>query len=240
MRPAREPEAWCCLCPTAAAATSIAGLSRKLPASSWEASTDRTSRSSSPSPRQAWRKNPSRSARGRSSTACRMLSIRFQRSGSIGRFALHFAIKPRPCGTPVPHHGYWRDLEHLRRFFHAQSSEKSKFHDSRLAGVKTGERLQCLVEHNQVLIPLAHCGSIVERNVLHRCSPLEITAPGMIYQNPSHELRRNSKEGAVSPAHALVFGESDIGFVHQGGRLQTVPGALCAHVVPPPGVAVRR
>ena len=67
----------------ARAATSIAGLSRKLPASCCEASSDWTSRSSSASPAHAWRRNSARSPGGRSKAACSSLSTCFHRAESI-------------------------------------------------------------------------------------------------------------------------------------------------------------
>src|SRR5437867_149045 len=107
----------------ARAATSIAGLSRKLPASCREASSDRTSRSSASSPAHACRKNSARSSGGRSNAARRSLSTCFQCSESIACPAGQFAIEPRFGGAPITHHRDRRYLEHLRRLFHAETAK---------------------------------------------------------------------------------------------------------------------
>src|SRR5271169_1471823 len=104
----------------ARAAASIAGFSRKLPASCCDFSRERTSRSTASSPAHACRRNASRSSGGRSSADCSRLSTCFQRSASIGRPARQFAVKPGLGGAPVAHHGDGRYFEHLSRLFHAE------------------------------------------------------------------------------------------------------------------------
>src|SRR6266404_1164093 len=125
--PVREPAvssvSLFCLKAIACAATSIAGLSRKLPASCCEASSDRTSRSSGSSPAHACRKNASRSSGGRSSTDCSRLSTCFHRSESIAPPTAQFAVEPRFGGAPVAHHGDGRYFEHLGGLFHAESAK---------------------------------------------------------------------------------------------------------------------
>src|ERR1035438_7944768 len=123
---------WSCLGASARAATSIAGLSRKLPACCCDASSDRTSRSSASSPAHASCKNSARPPGGRSNAACNRLSTRRQRSESIGCPAGQFAIEPGLGGAPIAHDGDRRYLEHLRRFFHAESAKEAHFDDLHL------------------------------------------------------------------------------------------------------------
>src|ERR1700722_4909119 len=113
----------------------MAGLSRNPPAC-WSAiSKDRTSPSSAWSPAHAWRKNASRSPAGCCSTDCSKLSTCFQRSESIGRSAGEFAIKPGLRRAPVAHDRDGRDLEHFRRFFHAESAKEAHFDDLHFAKI---------------------------------------------------------------------------------------------------------
>jgi hypothetical protein len=63
-------------------------------------------------------------------------------------------------------------------------------------------------------------------------------AAGIVDQNPAHELGRNRKEmGTVNPAHAVAINQAQVGFIHQGRGLQTMAGALAAHL--PVGQAVK-
>jgi hypothetical protein len=81
--------------------------------------------------------------------------------------------------------------------------------------------LQGIVERNQVFgpIPAHHC-YIFQFNVLDPTAALQVVAPRMVHQNPSHELRRNGKEvGAVSPPHPFVVDQPEVSFVDQSRRL---------------------
>src|ERR1017187_9963648 len=115
---------WCAI---ARAATSIAGLSRKLSACCCEASSDRTSRSRASSPAHEWLRKESRSPGARSNAACNRLSTRFHRSESIGCSAGQFAIEPRLGGAPIAHHGDGRHFEHFGSLFHAESAKEAHF-----------------------------------------------------------------------------------------------------------------
>src|SRR2546427_2693230 len=121
--PAREPEvsgvSLFCLRAIARAATSIAGLSRKLPACCFDDSRERTSRSSALWPAHACRRSASRSWGGSSSADCSRLSTCFHRSESIACPAGQLSVKPGLGGAPVAHHGDGRYFEHLGCLFHA-------------------------------------------------------------------------------------------------------------------------
>src|SRR6266705_2636996 len=138
--PVREPVvsgvSWFCFRAIARAATSIAGLSRKLPASCCEASSDRTSRSSASSPSHACRKHPARSPGGCSNAACSRSSTRFHRSESIICPAAQFVVEPRLGGAPVAHHGDRRYFEHLGRLFHAESPKETHFDNLHFAWIE--------------------------------------------------------------------------------------------------------
>src|ERR1035437_10217386 len=149
------PRSRLCWRTRARAATSIAGLSRKLPACCCEVSREQTSRSSTSSPAHACRKNPARSACGRSSTDCSRLSTRFHRSEAIAHPARQFAIEPGLGGAPVAHHGDGRDFEHLGRFFHVESAKEAHFDDLHFAGIEPRQRVHRVIERHHVRGPVA-------------------------------------------------------------------------------------
>src|SRR5271166_4839401 len=161
-------------CPeaNARAATSIAGLSRKLPAACCDASNERISRSRTSSPAHACRRNASRSSGGRSSADCSRPSTCFQRSESIGRPARQFAVEPSLGGAPVAHHGDGRYFEHLSRLFHAESAKEAHLDDLHLARIEPRQRIHRGIECHQVRGPVAaHHGCLFQRNMLHAASP---------------------------------------------------------------------
>src|SRR5437899_6258362 len=174
----------------ARAATSIAGLSRKLPASCREASSDRTSRSSASSPAQARRKNSARSSGGRSNAACSSLSTCFHCSESIACPAGQFAIKPRFGGAPIAHHRDRRYLEHLRRLFHAESAKEAHFDDLHFAWIEPRQRVHRVIERHQVRGPVAaYRGRLFQRHMLHAAPAFQVVATRMFHQNAPHQLR---------------------------------------------------
>jgi hypothetical protein len=63
-------------------------------------------------------------------------------------------------------------------------------------------------------------------------SALYILAAGAIDQDAPHHPGRNCEEmGAVLPLHASEIHQTHVGFIYQGGCLQTVAGALTFHIV---------
>src|ERR1017187_5885457 len=145
------------------AATSIAGLSRKLPACCCELSRERTSRSSASSPPHECRRNASRSAGGRSSAACSRLSTCFHTSESIVCPAGQFAIEPGLSGAPIAHHGDGRYVEHFGCLFHAESAKETHFHHLHFACVEPRQRVQGVIQRHQVRSPVAaHHGRLVQ------------------------------------------------------------------------------
>src|SRR5271165_1722807 len=191
VRSIREPpvSALSLLCSRARAraAASIAGLSRKLPASCCDFSRERPSRSRASSPAHASRRNASRSPGGRSSTDCSRLSTCFHRSESIDSPARQFAVEPGLGGAPVAHHSDGRHFEHLSRLFHTESAKEAHFDDLHFASIEFSQLIHCVVERNQIRSPVAaHDGRIFQRDVLHAASAFQIATPSMINQNAPH------------------------------------------------------
>src|ERR1700736_5540321 len=165
--PVRKP-ALSSLTAMARAATFIAGLSRKLPASSCEASSDRTSRSSDSSPPQACFKNSARSAGGRSNADCNRLSTRFHSSESIICPGGQFAIEPGLGGAPIAHYGDGRDFEHLGRFCDAEPAKEAHFHHLHFTWIHLRQRVQCIIQRHQVRGPVAaHHGRLIQGQMLN-------------------------------------------------------------------------
>src|SRR5881628_3983367 len=157
-----------CLTAIARAATSIAGFSRKLAASCWEASSDRTSRSSASSPAQACRKNSARAAGGRSNAACSSLSTCFHWSEFIACLAAQFAVEPRLGGAPIAHHRDRRYLERLRRLFHAESAKEAHFDNLHFAWIEPRQRVHRVIERHQVRGPgSAYHGRLFQGDMVH-------------------------------------------------------------------------
>src|SRR5271165_2125688 len=237
VRSIREPpvSALSLLCSRARAraAASIAGLSRKLPASCCDFSRERTSRSRASSPAHASRRNASRSPGGRSSTDCSRLSTCFHRSESIDSPARQFAVEPGLGGAPVAHHGDGRHFEHLSRFFHAESAKEAHFYHLYLAGIEPRQSFHRSIQRHQVRGPVAaHHGRLVQGDMLHAASPFWVLAPCMLNQNAPHQLGRNGKKVcAILPLHALVIHQAHVGLIDQGRGLQHETGTLALHVV---------
>ena len=217
----------------ARAATSIAGLSRKLPASCCEASSERTSRSSASSPAQACRRNAvallGRTLQRRLQQVIDLFpSFGIHRSVPAGQFA----IEPRLGGAPIAHHGDGRYFEHFGRLLHAESAKEAHFDDLHFARIEPRQRVHRVIQRYQVRGPVAaHHGCLFQGDVLHAASAFQVVAPRMFHQNAPHQLGRNREEmGAILPLHALIIHQAHVGFIHQGRRLQAVAGALASHV----------
>src|SRR5271156_1510114 len=221
-----------CFKASARAATSIAGLSRKAPASCCASNKERTSCSSFVSPPQARRRKAWRFRGGCSSTACRMLSTCFHRSRSIVLPAGQFPIEPGLGRVPVPHHRDGRYLEHFGCLLYAESSKEAHLDDLRLARIEPRQRVHRLIERHQVRRLLAaHQGRLFQGNMLHAAPAFQVMAPRMFNQNAPHQLSRNrEKMSAVLPLHAFVIHQAHVGLVDQGRGLEAMTGPLVFHI----------
>src|ERR1017187_4464999 len=216
----------------ARAASSMAGLSRKLPACCCAVSRERTSRSSAWSAAHAFRRNASRSSGGRSSTDGNRLATCFHRSLSIPCPGHKLPVEPGFGGAPVAHHGDRRYFKYLSRLFHAESAKKTHFDNLHFARIELSQQVHGVIERHQIGKPFAaHHGRLVQGNMQHIAPAFQVMAPRVVNQNAPHQLARNrEKMGAILPLHALVIHQSHVGFVDQGGGLQAMTGALTFHV----------
>jgi hypothetical protein len=102
-----------------------------------------------------------------------------------------------------------------------------------LCGFELRQALERVVERHEVLrrapADHAHC---FQGDTLVTCAALFVVTPGVVDKNAAHHLCGDSEEvRAILPVHAIAVREAQVGFVHQGGGLQDVPGALPAHGV---------
>ncbi|HYS27743.1 MAG TPA: hypothetical protein VEP46_19175, partial [Vicinamibacterales bacterium] len=110
--------------------------------------------------------------------------------------------------------------------------KKSHFDDTHLAGIDARERVQRVIERNEVDVRTsAHRNGLVERDMPHAASALHVMASCMVDQDAAHQLRRDGeKMCAILPLHPVVVHQAHVGFIDQGGRLEAVAGAFTSHV----------
>src|ERR1022692_2145872 len=174
---------------SASAATSIAGPSRKLPASPANISRERSSRSSGSSPAHACRRNASRSPGERSSANCSRLSSCFQRSEFIACPDGQFAVEPEFGGAPVAPDCDERYFEHFGRLFHAESAKEAHFDDLHFAWIEPPQRVHRVIERDEVGGPVAaHQSRLFQRNMLRFAPAFRVMPPRMVHQDAPHQL----------------------------------------------------
>lgn len=124
----------------------------------------------------------------------------------------------------------------MRCFFDAQSPKESQFYDACLIGIPFGESLERLI-HGQHF-SCDRVGRRVNRlkvqcNPRYRTAALQgPTAPRVVYQNSSHQLRRDSKELCPTlPGCVSLIDELQKDFVNECGRLKGVIRPLAPQLV---------
>ena len=75
-----------------------------------------------------------------------------------------------------------------------------------------------------------------------RSSLVRVSMTGLVDENPPHRFGCGCKEmSATIPMFRLVaINQPEIGFVHEGGRLQRVPGGLLGHLFAPPVTVIHK
>src|SRR5258706_7751508 len=181
------------------AATSMAGLSRKLSVSSSNFSRERASLSSASSPVHACRRNASRFSGERSRTAWSSLSSCLHRSGSIAPSAAEFAVKPQLGDAPVASHRGRRYFENFGRLLYAESAKEAHLDDLHFARIETGQCVQGIIERDKITLfvrrPIAaHNSDLFQRDMRHTRPTFYVMAPGMVNQYAPHHLGRHREE----------------------------------------------
>src|SRR5262245_37230915 len=217
------------------AASSKAGFRMKSPACSCAAMKDSTSRLRDSSPAQVSSRKARRSPASNSSADSNSALISRHLSGFIlagfisARFifgsSAKFVIEPRPGRIPFAYDRAGRDSERLRCLFHAQSAEEPQFDYAALARIDSGERVESLVERDQVAAAIGRNGQrVVERNML-RLALVRRTraASGEIHQDVSHYPGGKAEElSAVLYANLFNIHQPHVSFVDQRRGLQSM------------------
>ncbi len=133
---------------------------------------------------------------------------------------------------PVAHDGLGRDLEHVGGFLDAQAAEETQLHHLALALVHLAERLEGLVDGDEVGPGFVGNRKCLGEGDLHgpAATLLIVLGTREVDKDAAHQPGgHRQKVRAVLPVDALHVDETQIGFVHQRRRLQAVTGALAGH-----------
>ena len=109
----------------------------------------------------------------------------------------------------------------------------AKLDDPALPLVQRGQGLQRIVQRSEIRAPGNRClGCVRQRDQHSAATPLRAAlAPGDVDEDVSHQSRGNREEmSAILPSHFLPVDQSQVGLVHQGRRLQDVPGPFTCHI----------
>lgn len=146
--------------------------------------------------------------------------------------ALEFPEQPGLRETPIAHDRIGRDLQDGRGFLNAQPPEKPQLDDAALPDIYLFQRLQCIVEGDEVSTRLVTDDErFVERHSGCAATPLLIaTGAGVIHEDSPHQPRGDSqKVRAVLPVHMFDVNQFDVGLVDERRGLQAVTRALIPH-----------
>src|SRR5438309_9030748 len=214
------------------AATSKAGLSKKVSASWCEDNRERSSHSSVLSPSHTSRTKVSRSPGGCCKADCSSSSMRCHCSDCIGSSTAHFTVEPRLCGAPVAHHSDRRDIQHFGRLLDAEAAEETHLHNLHFTRIEPRQSSHGIIERHQIGTPLAvYNRHRFQRDMLQVAASFQIVSPGILHENASHQLRRyREKVRPVLPPHSLVIHQAHIGLVDQCSGFKAVSGTLSLHV----------
>ena len=142
------------------------------------------------------------------------------------------SVQPDLRGAPVAPDGDRRNLEDYRRLLDREAAEKAHLDDLDLSGIDAGERVQGIIESDEVDgRVVAQDSGFVQRDVLDAASAFEVVPSSSLHKNATHQLRRDGKEvRSILPSHPLIVDQSDIGLIDQRGGLKAVVGSLAPHV----------
>ena len=117
-----------------------------------------------------------------------------------------------------------------------KTGEITQFYDPRLLRIEDRKPPENFLHRKDFFRPIDACAHaeplLVQRD---RRAPAFAggALPGVVHQDAAHQLCRDSYElSAMLPAGVVLVHQPQKGFVHQGGRLQGVAGALASQVVP--------
>ena len=125
--------------------------------------------------------------------------------------------------------GRWRHIEHVCRFLYGQSAKCAKLDDSGQVRVGLFQAIERVIQREDGhLVRRRYLSRLVDRHALHTAAPLARAAtPGVIDQDPAHDLRRDTKEvRSILPIDLPLIDEPQVHLMNERRRLQGVVGPL--------------
>jgi hypothetical protein len=139
--------------------------------------------------------------------------------------AAHFAAQPDFGELPVAHDRFRRHFDDGSRFLDRQSAEEAELDDAAFAIVDFRQRVQRLVERDELFAwRVADDQLLVELDAFREsASFLRVSRARVVDEDPPHDAGAHGKKmRAVVPCHILGVDQSKVGLVHERGRLQAV------------------
>lgn len=144
----------------------------------------------------------------------------------------HFAPEPDPRELPVAEDSVARYRQHCGGFLYAQPAKEAQFDDAAFPLVEFRERLERVVERDDVITGFAgYREGLVEAHLDGSAAALlRAACPRVVHENAAHHPRRHRKEmSAILPRDSVCIDQPDIGFVHERRRLEAVAGTFPRH-----------
>jgi hypothetical protein len=126
------------------------------------------------------------------------------------------------------------NAHYFRRLIYIQATKETQLDYARFAGIKFRETVECFIQRYQIGgLLFSDLRRLVKGDSLSAAAPLLVLLLARIVnQDPPHQFSANPKElCAILPIRPFLIDQPNVRFVNQSGRLQSVIGALAAHVV---------
>jgi len=142
------------------------------------------------------------------------------------------AEEPDAGEGPVALDGAGRDVEDFGDLFDGETAEVAEFDDASLTGIVGGKLGEGLIDGGDFVEAVGGDGEVVVHldAMEAACAPLGIVLTGVVDEDLTHDVGGETDEvGAGVPVNVFAD-EAEAGFVDEGGGLESVVGALAAHV----------
>jgi len=143
-------------------------------------------------------------------------------------------LEPRLGELPIAHDGVGRDLDDCGRFLDGEAAEETQFNHAALALVEGRQRLQRIVESDEVMTRFGgnRQGFVEIGSACHAAALRRKPAARVIDKNlPHHAAAQRMEMHAIANGNRFALQEAEKRFVDERGGLQRVSGALVRHVV---------
>jgi hypothetical protein len=146
--------------------------------------------------------------------------------------AAHLSLQPGFGQSPVAHHCIGRHVQDCRGFFDAQPAKEPQLDDAAFPLVESGERLERVVQRDEVLTGLVgHDERVVERHPDALAPALfRVFRPRVVDEDATHHTSGHGEEvRAVLPRNRFSVDQPEVGLVDERGCLQAMSHALSGH-----------